>query len=566
MTLIPGPLLMLSAMLAVSACQPAPPPSPLPVGLDRRAGADARRIEADVRFLADDLLEGRLAGSRGFDLAALYVAQRLRATGLEPAGDDGGYFQRVPLLRARRVDDGGSLIVRRATGEVALRFRDDFLPQLDFDRAQSAITAPAAFVGQAVHAPELDHDDFAGIDLRGKIAVLLHGAPARFDHDRRAFYSSPREKLLALSQRGAVGAVFVSTDAEEKHRPWAHEARDWERPGLRLRGADGRALDTVPRLAVIAHVGAARAGALLDAGDHSAARVFREARQGDLRGFDLPGTLTLSSRTRIEPAQSHNVVARLRGADDALGREHVVFSAHLDHLGTGAPVDGDAIYNGALDNALGVAILLEAAQQVSQSDSRPRRSLLFVALTAEEHDLLGSQWFAQRPGVPRESLVANINVDMPVMLAPTRDVTPIGAEHSSLQPLLEQAAAEVGVALSPDPAPQECIFIRSDQYSFIRAGIPSVYLIGGREAAGAGPAAARQFQDFLHDRYHRPDDDVSQPIQYADAARLARLNARIGRRIADAPQRPRWNPGDFFGERFGHRREDRPPSQAAADR
>ncbi|MBT2750225.1 MULTISPECIES: M28 family peptidase [unclassified Lysobacter] len=540
---------LLSAVcaLSLSACKPetATPPAG---GYDERAGADARRIESDLRFLADDLLEGRETGTRGFDLAALYVAARFRAIGLHPAGDGGSYFQQVPLLRAQRLDNGGSLSIERATGTVALRFRDDFLPQLNFDQAQAQVAAPAAFVGQAVYAPDLDQDDFAGIDLRGKIAVLFNGAPARFDIDRRAFYSSYREKMRALVERGAVGAVIVDTEDEEKSEPWAHEARNWNWPGMRLRDTGGGAIDTFPQLAVVARVSAASAGALLDVGAHRAASLFRDAREGQLRGFDLPGTLSLSAHNRIEPAQSRNVVARLPGADAALGREHVVFTAHLDHLGVGAPVGGDAIYNGALDNALGVAVMLESAQQLAQSATPPRRSLLFVALTGEEKNLLGAEWFAQRPTVPRESLVANINVDMPVMRVPTRDVIAIGVEHSSLQPLLEQAAADIGVELSPDPLPQESIFIRSDQYAFIRAGVPAVFLLGGLKG---GEGADRQLKDFLRDHYHEPSDDASQPIQYGDAARLARLNARIGQRIADAPVRPRWNAGDFFGERFG---------------
>ncbi len=547
--------------LLLAACQ-RPAPLPPADGFDATASAHARRIEADVRFLADDLLEGREAGTRGFDLAALYVAQRLRAIGLRPAGDDGGYFQRVPLLRASREDGGGSVVVQRDTGTVELKFREQFLPQLDFDRTQSQVTAPAVFVGQAVHAPELDHDDFIGLDLRGKIAVLMHGAPRRFDTDRRAFYSSFREKFRALVERGAVGAVIVATQDEEKRQPWARGAQNWARPGMRLRGSDGRAIDTFPQLAVVANVSAASADAVLTAGGHSAAELFRDAREGTLRGFDLPGTITLSARNRIEQTQSRNVVALLPGTDAALKREHVVFSAHLDHLGIGAPVKGDAIYNGALDNALGVAIMLETAQQLALAKTPPKRSLLFVAVTAEEKGLLGAEWFARNPSVPRDSLVANINMDMPVMRVPTRDVVPIGVEHSSLQAVLDQAAAEVGVDLTPDPSPEESIFIRSDQYAFIRTGVPAVYLTGGMVARDAGIDARQQFRAFLADHYHQPDDDAEQPIQYADAARLAQLNARIGQLIADAPQRPRWNPGDFFGQRFGGLDAGKPDAEA----
>ncbi|WP_206413429.1 M20/M25/M40 family metallo-hydrolase [Lysobacter enzymogenes] len=531
----------------LAGCNRGAAPAAPPAASADHDAAQARRIEADVRFLADDLLEGRETATRGFDLAALYVAERLRALGAEPAGENGGYFQDVPLLRAQRLDGGGELRIERATGTVALKFRDEFLPQLDFASGQNDVTAPAAFVGQAVFAPELKQDDFAGIDLRGKIAVFFNGAPKRFDHDRRAFYSGYREKLAAVAQRGAVGAVIVATDDEEKRSPWARGALNWDKPGMRLRDADGRALDTFPQLRVVANVSAARAAAVLDAGDHDTRALFRQARDGTLRGYDLPGTLSLSVRNTLQPAQSRNVVGRLPGRDPALRGEHVAFTAHLDHLGIGAPVQGDAIYNGALDNALGVAVMLEAARQLADSAAPRKRSLLFVALTGEEKGLLGAHWFADRPSPADATLVANVNMDMPVLLAPTTDVIPIGVEHSSLQAVLARAAAQTGVTLSPDPLPEESIFIRSDQYAFIRKGVPAVYLIGGLTGS---EAAKRQFGEFLRGEYHRPGDDVSQPIQYADAARLARLNARIGEAIAGEDARPAWNRGDFFGEKF----------------
>lgn len=539
----------LVCLLALTACQRAPDAPG--EGYDESAAADARRIEADVRYLADDLLEGRETGSRGYDLAALYVAQRLRAMGLRPAGENGGYTQRVPLLRAQRLAEGNELVIERKGATTALRFRDQFLPLLNFDRPQARVEAPAVFVAQAVHAPELGHDDFAGLDLRGKIAVLFGGAPARFAPDQRAFYSSTDEKLRALAQRGAVGAVFVATTGDEQTYPWARSAEDWQRPGMRLRGADGRALDSTPQLQVVARVSTAVADVLLAGNGHTAAELYRATDAGRLRGFELPGRIVLAARNSIVPLESRNVVARLPGSGRALADEHVVFSAHLDHVGLGPPVDGDAIYNGAVDNALGVAVMLEAARKLAAAPSAPRRSMLFVAVTGEEKGLLGAQWFAQHPTVPGAALVANLNLDMPMLLAPTRDVVPIGIEHSSLAPLLRQAARDVGVKLSADPAPEQSLFVRSDQYAFIRAGVPAVYLNGGIEGAGLGDDPRAAQREYLRLRYHQPSDDVRQAIQYADAARLARLNARLGRLIGDASQRPAWNSGDFFGRRFG---------------
>ena len=533
------------ALLALAGCERAPAPSSTTAD-----PAAAQRIEADVRFLADDKLEGRETGTRGYDLAADYVAKRYAQIGLLPAGDGGTFFQQVPLLKATREQAGAKFEIVRGGRTIALRFKDQYLPAQNYNAAAHALTAPAVFVGQGVHAPELQHDDFAEVDLQDKIAVVFSGAPERFDNDRRAFYSSSREKLRALVERGAVGVVYVNTAADEARQPWSRSSESWDKPGMRLRGADGKGVDTFPQLQAIAYVAASAADLVFADGPQTAAQLFDAAEAGTLKPFALPGTITLAGRTRIEPAQSRNVVAKLAGSDVKLGAESIVYTAHLDHLGTGAPVKGDRIYNGALDNALGVSIMLEAARELTASKPRPKRSLLFVALTAEEKGLLGAEWFATHPTVPNGALVANINMDMPVLLAPTRDVVPIGVEHSTLQPAMAAAAKETGVALSPDPFPEEVVFVRSDQYAFIRAGIPAVYLDGGVAAAGKGPDPKAALRDFLRNCYHQPCDDVSQPIQYGDAARLARLNARIGVLVGNTAARPRWNDGDFFGEKF----------------
>ena len=531
------------ALSVLAACARSPEPA-------RVDAAAASRIEADLRFLADDKLEGREAGTAGYDLAAEYVGRRYQDIGLQPAGDDGTFFQQVPLLKATREQDGARFEIERDGRTTRLNFQEQYLPALNFNAATHSLRAPAVFVGQGVHAPQLQHDDFAGVDLTGKIAVVFGGAPARFDNDRRAFHSSGREKLRELAERGAVGVVFVSTDDDEARSPWARGSAGWRKPGMRLRGDDGKGIDTWPQLQAAASVPAAAAELVFADGPHTAQALFAQAKAGTLKPFDLPGTITLAGRTRIETAQSRNVVGKLAGSDPTAGTEHIVYTAHLDHVGIGVPVNGDNIYNGALDNALGVSIMHEAARELVHAGTHPKRSLLFVALTAEEKGLLGAEWFATHPTVPQDSLVANINMDMPVMLAPSRDIVPIGVEHSSLQRSVETGASELGLALSPDPFPEEVVFVRSDQYAFIRAGIPAVYLSGGITAAGDGADPRAALQAFLRDCYHRPCDDASQPIQYGDAAQLARLNARVGMLVGNEPARPRWNDGDFFGDAF----------------
>ena len=565
---------VLAAALATAGCERTQPDAGPSGAAGAPAGATAPdaggpaqgRIEADVRALADDAMEGREAGTPGYDRAAEYVAGRMRAIGLQPAGDAGSWFQQVPLLQAVREREGARLAVLRPGGRtVELRFQDQFLPWPSFDAPQAGVEAPAVFVGFGVHAPELDYDDFAGLDLKGKVAVLFNGAPSRFDHDQQAFYSASREKLRALAERGAVGAVFVNTAQEEARTPWARLAAGWQKPAMRLRGGDGGPLDTYPALRVVANVPATAADLLFDGSGRFAAQLFDDALQDRLEGFALPSRLSLAARTTLSQVQSRNVAGRIPGTDPALAAEHVAYTAHLDHVGVGVPVDGDKVYNGAIDNALGVAIMLEAARELAQAEPAPKRSLVFVAVTAEEKGLLGAQWFATHPSVDGP-LVANINLDMPVLLAPSKDVVPIGVEHSTLKAVLDRAAKETGVDLSPDPFPEEVIFVRSDQFPFIREGIPAVYLIGGVVSADGKRQPKLAFTKFLRDHYHQPSDEADLPIVYGDAVRLAKLNARIGALVGDAAQRPAWNPGDFFGERFARGAAAAATPQDAAQR
>lgn len=508
----------------------------------------ARRIEADVAFLADDLLEGRAAGTRGYDLAALYVANRFRAIGLEPAGDDGSYLQAVPLLEGTRVREGASFSVQRDDGRLVFEFQDDFLPGVNYNAATHAVTAPMVFVGQAVHAPELEHDDFEGVDVAGKIAVYFSGAPADFPNTQRAFHASGRQKMAALAERGAIGAVQIGNPVDEAKYPWARGARNWAMPGMRLLGADGQPVDSWPQLRATASLGVHAARRLFEGAEMDADEVFERREAGTLEAFDLPGQASLAGATALEKITSHNVVARLPGGDAALAEENIVYTAHLDHVGHGAEVDGDAIYNGAFDNALGTAVMLEAATELVQGPA-PKRSLVFVALTAEERGLLGAEHFVANPSVPG-TLVANINMDMPVFLADVTDVVPIGIEHSTLEADVQAAAEGLGIGLTPDPKPEEVVFVRSDQYAFVRQGIPAVYLDAGIKARSPDVDALALYEDFLTGHYHQPSDETDLPIHYPSAARLSALNAAIGRRVGDATERPRWKDGDFFGRTF----------------
>lgn len=541
-------ILLAIGVTALAACTPDPPQSTAPVAADATS-TDAARIEADVRFLADDLLEGRETGTRGYDLAAHYVASEFRKLGLKPASGD-SYLQPVPLLRGQVQRDSARFAITRDGRTTEFVFEDDYVPQSNFSEASSTITAPLVFVGQAVHAPELGHDDFEGVDVRGKIALLFANAPSNFPIDERAFHASRIEKARLLESRGAIGVIALRDPKDEEKRPWALGAKNWASVGMRLRDATGKPVEDFPGLRVRISMRAALAEQLFAGAAHGADEVFTMLREDRLKSFDLPGTVTLSQATVVRSIESFNVVGRLEGSDTALATEHVVLTAHLDHLGIGAPINGDAIYNGALDNALGVSIMLEAARMMVAAEVQPKRSVLFVAFTGEEKGLLGAQHFVAVPPVDKPGIVANVNMDMPVLLGALSDVVPIGIEHSSLQAVVEQAAGEIGVKLSPDQKPEETVFVRSDQYAFIRAGIPAIYLNGGVKSHHSDFDGAASIDDFLNKHYHFPSDDANQAIHYPTAARLAELNALIAQRVANAAERPRWNTGDFFAKKF----------------
>jgi hypothetical protein len=522
-----------------------------------RTRASAANIEAHVRFLADDLLEGREAGTRGYDLAALYATAQFRLLGLEPAGDDGGYLQKVPLVSGSRVLEGARFSYVRDGKRTELKPLVDWMPSVNYNAEQSEVTAPLVFVGQAVHAPELGHDDLAGVDLKGKIAVYFGGAPARFGNTERAVSSSNREKSATLVARGAVGAIYLSTPKEEERYSWERYTKGWQRAGMRLRGPDGKGVDTFPELKAGASLSVVQARRLFEGAPASFDEVVARIEKGEAKPFDMPVTATIAVRSRFEQKVSHNVAARLPGSDPALAAEHVVFTAHLDHVGIKAvdpeKPDADRLNNGATDNALGTGILLEVARNLAGGTVKPKRSALFVLVTAEEKGLLGAEYFAAFPTVPADGIVANVNMDMPVMMTELTDVIPFGLHHSSLQHVLERAVREVVVTISPDPIPEESIFVRSDQYAFVRKGIPAVYLDAGIVAKDPAVDGKKLLDEFLEKHYHQPSDDLSQPIHWPTAARLADLNLRIGLMIANDPQRPTWNEGDWLGNKFGKR-------------
>lgn len=507
-------------------------------------------LQAHLDYLAADARKGRMTGTDGYDDAAAYVAERFEALGLEPGGDE-GWYQNVPMLGRRLDIENAAVTVHRDGGDAELAWKEDFVMNGDDVRDETSVTAEVVFAGYGVHAPEMGYSDYAGIDVRGKIVAVFGGAPASFPHNERAFYSSGRTKTEEMVSRGAVGRIGLRSRVDQKRVPWERLTLNAGiLQGMSWINLAGEVADFHPEVEGDATFSVPTATELFAGAPISFEDALDAADAGKPLSTPLGVEVTLRQKTNHEEVSSPNVVAVIRGSDPELKDQYVIYSAHLDHIGIGAPVNGDSIYNGFYDNAMGVSLLLEAARAFAAMPEPPRRSILFISVTGEERGLLGSDYFAHYPTVPSDALVANVNLDMPLLLYPLADVIAFGAEHSTLQDLIEPAVAAEGLALTPDPVPEEVLFIRSDQYSFVRKGVPSVFLVPGFTSKDPAIDGAAAFQEHLATHYHRPSDDRTRPVDWESALRFARANVRIGAAIADAEERPRWNEGDFFGERF----------------
>ncbi len=514
-------------------------------------GIDAGRIEAHMRFLAADELEGRETATPGYMRAAEYVAARFEELGLEPAGEDGGYYQSVPLIAGSLLADESRLTLINGARETELEIQADYVLAPDLLRQSAELTAPLVFVGFGVRAPGFEHDDYAGIDVAGKIVVMLDGAPDRFSHNERAFYSDATMKKQTAAQLGAVGVVTMMLPRDRVNYPWDAVVADSEMSAMRWLEPDGRPNGVHEELFVVAMVSTQGEIKLFEGADKTLDQVFAAATAGETSSFDLSAKLGVFAVTRHQRVKSPNVIARLAGHDPALASEHVVLTAHLDHVGA-VPVEAgkDGIHNGAYDNSSGVAMMLEVATALAAAAEPTRRSVLFIALTGEEKGLLGSEYFVEHPSIDLDNLVADINLDMVLMLHPLEDVVAFGAEHSTLETVVELAAREVGVAISPDPIPELTLFVRSDQYPFVRKGIPAVFLFSGFDAGAAD--GLEQFHAWMRNVYHSPTDDMEQAFDFEAGADFARINLLIVTDVANAEERPSWHAGDFFGDRFGN--------------
>lgn len=500
-------------------------------------------MRGHVGFLASDEMKGREAGTPEYDIAARYVAAQFETMGLKPVGAKDSFVQPVPLVTFRAADKGSVKLIRRST-ETALEFGVDYIPGTNPLGPELKKSAPLVFAGFGVVAPGFKRDDYAGLDVKGKIVVLLTGAPSTLPTEERAHYGNVFSKQEIASKRGAVGIILVDTPTREKVSSFARRALNWRYLGATWAHSDGTPDypgGAAPVLASVSLVGAAKLFADLPGGA-DAVFVASEGKAGNPKRMVMPITASVALKTEINRVMSGNVAGLLEGSDPVLKDQIIVLSGHLDHTGICPEVKGDKICNGAMDNAMGIASMIEVAHGFKHLKARPKRSILFLAVTAEEKGLVGASYFAQNPTMPKTNLVANVNLDMPIVTYDFKDVVAFGAERSSIGPAVARAGASMGIALVPDPQPEQGLFTRSDHYRFVQQGIPSVFLVTGPGGDGAVAGGA-----FLKTHYHQPSDDLNQSFEWGAATKFVALNLAIARELADAPDRPRWNKGDFFG-------------------
>ncbi len=501
------------------------------------ASSDGRRWWSHVAFLADDKLEGRDTGSEGHRKAAAYVAGEFERCGLKPAGT-GGYFQPVKFHSRRIVEEASSLALVRNGKVEPLKLGEDANFSLRIDPAES-LEAPIVFVGYGLTAPELNYDDLAGLDLRSKAVLYISGGPSSIPGPLRSHYQSAGERWKFLRRAGAMGALSIQ-NPRSMDIPWARGTLARFLPSLSLADPE---LDETAGQKLSAVVNPAHADKFLAGSGHTFDELLKLANAGKpLPTFPLPASVRARVRVERSEVVSQNVVGVLPGSDPKLQDEYVVLSAHLDHIGVGK-LSGDNIYNGAMDNASGVATLLEVAASLHESKKTLRRSLLFVVLTGEEKGLLGSKYFAARPTVRAERMVANLNVDMFLPLFPLRILTVYGLDESDLGRQVRDVVQPLGVQVQADQEPERNIFIRSDQYNFIRRGVPALAFKVGHEKGSPEAATAKK---WLTERYHSPSDDVRQPVDLKAAADFNRVILLLTEAVANRAERPRWNSTSFF--------------------
>lgn len=492
---------------------------------------DTMQIRERIIYLSDDKLKGRKPGTEGYQMAVDYVIGQFKKIGIEPKGDE-GYLQKV-VLRTAALDSAGSsfyLNGRKLTlGKQAVVWPD-------MNRSSSQAEGELVWVGYGIAAPHLGHDDYAGLSVEGKIVVIKGGTPANFPASEKAHFNGIANKGDIAGKKGAIGVIILEP-GEESFAAAGVNALAGLTGFVNKDGSAGSGRMSVhPNLKIMATL---RASLLKD---------FIADPKSPSKSLGI--SAAAKSSTKYRDLISYNVIGWIPGKDPVLKNEFVIHTAHLDHVGIGRPVKGDSIYNGAHDNASGTSCAIEIAKLYKNASTR--RSVLIALVTAEEMGLLGSRYLAANPPVPKDKIVADVNTDMPTLIAPLLSIEPLGAKHSTLINEVNAAAKFLGLEVQDDHMPDQVRFVRSDQYSFLREGIPSMHVKYGLKTKNPSFDLRKYIDDWTEAHYHKPSDEFrDEAFNFSAAATYVRLNFLVGWQVANKTERPSWVKGDFFGETFG---------------
>ena len=500
--------------------------------------AEGKRWWSHIEYLASDELQGRNTGSEGHLKAARYVAGEFERSGLKPAGTS-GYFQPVKFDVKQIVEDQSTLALVIGGKPKPLALGDDATLSMRGD-IQEDTEAKAVFAGYGLKIPEKNYDDLAGLDLKGRIVVFLSGGPSSIPGPLKSHYSSAGERWKYLKAAGAIGTATIQ-NPKSMDIPWARARLARTMPSMSL--ADP-ALDDSKGLRLSITINPERADRFFEGTGHTIAEILAAADSDKpLPRFPLAASVIAHLKMKQSQVESQNVAGMLPGADPKLKNEYVVLTAHLDHVGVGQPINGDSIYNGAMDDASGIASILEIARLIHESNAKLRRSVVFLAVTGEEKGLQGSRYFNAHPTVNEKSIVADINLDMFLPLHALHYIEVQGLAESTLGDDIRTVAKEAGVDVQADKEPQRNLFIRSDQYSFIRKGVPALAFKFGYLP---GSAEEKLHKEWLKNRYHAPSGDLNQPVDKTAAAQFNQIILNLAERVANANARPQWKPDSFF--------------------
>jgi Zn-dependent M28 family amino/carboxypeptidase len=506
---------------------------------------DAERIRAHVRFLSHDLLEGRGTGQRGGDIAAEYIATQFALDGLKPAGDNGTYMQKVPMVGTMLAPETRFSFVPAKGSPRDLKFLSEYTAYDETQQTESNVNADIIYVGYGIQAPEYQWDDYKGVDVKGKVLLMLVNEPPSddvkfFKGKALTYYGRWVYKYEQAARKGAVGAILIHKTDMASY-PWdvVRNSDSGEKSYLKLDGS--------PKLQVASwiHLDAAKALAALAGLDLD--RMMADARSRDFRPVPLAVKLQAHMVSKVRPFESNNVVAMLPGSDPKLRAEAVMYTAHYDHLGIRPEMPGDNIYNGADDNASGCGVLLELAHAYGTAAQQPRRSILFASVTAEEQGLLGSEYLGKHPPIPAGKIALDLNYDDIPPLGSPEEVEVSGSERTTFYPMVQALAQEFRLAIRPDSHPEAGHYYRSDHFSLARVGIPAFSINEGVKYKGHDAAwGLEKANEYTEKHYHQPSDEYHPDMDFTGPAVMARFGFALGWEAASAPKVVGWEKGDEF--------------------